>query len=409
MAEPEIQTTNLQTGGQKINTFVHQSDLMDSMVHDQLGEIRKQIDATDPVSVRRAGRCYEAAEPLINDFAAGLRTKAAELAEHYQGPSAYQTQLQLRSLHASALELAAKLGKMGRSLTAYGRTLEWAQANVVEKRGQDSRSDHDTDWADHIPFFGIKRADNRAADHLREVNKRIAQHYEELPVEVQQALPIPLDVPMPDFDNGGPKMPGLPAGPGTGYGNASLNTSPAPGLPGGFPADGSYPGAQYPGGPGTATTGGGTNTGSSGSGAYGDLDPGTLTGPTLGAQNGIPPATFDAGGSSGQRGATDLAGYDPLTASATPNGAASTVPGAGGSATGIGGGNAYGAGMPPNVTMPSGAKSAGGTSGMPYLPAASGKASRDEERDLERTTYLLADDDDWGADVRNSTTPPVIR
>lgn len=186
--EPKTQDFPLRYGDQPIDTSVREAGFMESMFRDTIGEIRDMIDATDPAAVQLAGLYYQAAEPLLNEFAADLKTKAAELAEHYRGPAAYQTQLQLRSLHASVVELAGKLGAMGRSLKPYGDTLQWAQANVVEERGRDSRSDNDIDWADQIPFYGIKRSSDRATQHLREVNERIAQHYADMPVEVQQAL-----------------------------------------------------------------------------------------------------------------------------------------------------------------------------------------------------------------------------
>ncbi|GAA2818329.1 hypothetical protein GCM10020220_003140 [Nonomuraea rubra] len=219
--EPKTQDFPLRYGDQPIDTSVREAGFMESMFRDTIGEIRDMIDATDPAAVQLAGLYYQAAEPLLNEFAADLKTKAAELAEHYRGPAAYQTQLQLRSLHASVVELAGKLGAMGRSLKPYGDTLQWAQANVVEERGRDSRSDNDIDWADQIPFYGIKRSSDRATQHLREVNERIAQHYADMPVEVQQALPIVVDPEMPDFNNSGLRGPQV--GP--------LNTGDVPPLP----------------------------------------------------------------------------------------------------------------------------------------------------------------------------------
>lgn len=329
--QPETQSFTLRYGDQPIDTSVHEAGFMESMFRDTIGEIRDMIDATDPAAVQLAGLYYQAAEPLLNEFAADLKTKAAELAEHYKGPAAYQTQLQLRSLHASVVELAGKLGAMGRSLKPYGDTLQWAQANVVEGRGRDSRSDNDIDWADQIPFYGIKRSSDRATQHLREVNERIAQHYADMPVEVQQALPIVVDPEMPDFNNSGlrgPQVGPMSTGDVPPYQNASFN----PGsVPGGPSVDGSsYPPGQYPGSYGNNGLNPGADTnGAAGPGdlgdrdAYGGGDPNALAGSTLGTTPNAPsapsaPATPTAG-SPRDYSSTNLANFDPSQVG-TPNG-----------------------------------------------------------------------------------------
>ncbi|UBU14596.1 hypothetical protein [Nonomuraea gerenzanensis] len=429
--QPEIQTFSLRHGDQPIDTSVQEAGFMESMFRDTIGEIRDMIDATDPAAVQLAGLYYQAAEPLLNEFAADLKTKAAELAEHYKGPAAYQTQLQLRSLHASVVELAAKLGKMGRSLKPYGDTLQWAQANVVESRGRDSRSDDDIDWADQIPFYGIKRSSDRASQHLREVNERIAQHYEELPVDVQQALPIVVDPDMPNFGNTGlrgPQVGSLSAGDAPGYQSASFGSGSIPGGPSAGGYDGDYPSSagQYPGGYGTGGLNPGDGTGGVGgvggvgdSDAYGGPDPSGLTDNTLGATPGAPgvpsAASVPTAAAPRDYGSTNLAGYDP-SQPGVPNGPNATTtysgngPGMGGTG-GPGGGGTGNAGTVTGASTAAGAASAAGRAGlggmgMPMMHAPVSARGRNEDSAGESTSNLYEDDDVWGGP--EGTTPSTL-
>ncbi|MGW3342909.1 hypothetical protein ACWDA3_06360 [Nonomuraea rubra] len=418
--EPKTQDFPLRYGDQPIDTSVREAGFMESMFRDTIGEIRDMIDATDPAAVQLAGLYYQAAEPLLNEFAADLKAKAAELAEHYRGPAAYQTQLQLRSLHASVVELAGKLGAMGRSLKPYGDTLQWAQANVVEERGRDSRSDNDIDWADQIPFYGIKRSSDRATQHLREVNERIAQHYADMPVEVQQALPIVVDPEMPDFNNSGlrgPQVGPLNTGDVPPYQNASFD----PGaVPGGPSFDGSYPPGQYPGSfgndgvnPGAGPNGPGGPGDLGDSDAYGSGDPSALANSTLGNPPGVPSVpsapSVPSPGSPRDYASTTLAGYDPSQVG-VPNGpnTATTYPGSGPGTSGTGyPGSPGNAGTTAAANAASAAGRAGfGGMGMPMMHAPVSSRRKEEDPVAENSSNLYEDDDVWGGP--EGTTPSTL-
>ncbi|MBF8185453.1 hypothetical protein ITP53_06810, partial [Nonomuraea sp. K274] len=344
MAEPETQTHQLHLNDTQLDTSVHDAGWLESTFVDHIDEIKNQIDATNPDAVRLAGRYYEEAEPLLNSFANGLKEKAGSLAEHYQGPAAYETQLQLRSLAASARELGRKLGAMGRSLVGYGETLRWAQQNVVESAYRDSRSDRDIDYAAALnPFNSSHRGNDRAADHLRAVNEKILEHYQQLPSEVQQALPMPVMPDMPDFNtgNGGGTYPTMPTGgPGGGaYNGAGLNPGSMPGMPGGqipggqIPDGATYPSGQYP--DGSGIDGLDNNP-------YGGANPSGLTDPTLGGNPSIPAAASPSANLPDSP-STNLANYDPSLAHPNTGYTTPTGPSTG-LGTGIPGGGAGGAG-----------------------------------------------------------------
>ncbi|MFC7589978.1 hypothetical protein ACFQYP_44555 [Nonomuraea antimicrobica] len=215
MAEPEKLSTPVVNTGKSLDTTVHDPTWWQSTTVDQnyIDRIKSWIDNTNPGAVRLAGLYYTAAEPLLVGFASDLKTKAGELAEAHKGPAAYEMQLQLRSLAASARELATKLADVGRSLTGYADTLVWAQQNVVETTYRDSRSDRDIDWAATLnPFNSVNRGNQRAVEYLKQVNQRIVEQYQQLPTEVQYALPDPNDIDMSDF--GGIGAGGIGAGSG---------------------------------------------------------------------------------------------------------------------------------------------------------------------------------------------------
>ncbi|MFG1703425.1 hypothetical protein ACFLIM_09535 [Nonomuraea sp. M3C6] len=399
MAEPDRQTIPLTyNNNEPLDTSTPDPSFLESMITSTLDQVKEWIDATNPGSVRLAGMYYTAAESLLNGFAGDLKAKSTELADHYKGPVAVETQKQLRSLHASARELAQKLGAVGRVLTDYAETLTWAQANVVESPGRDSRSDNDIDWAGQIPFYRLHRGDQRAVDHLKEVNERIVGHYQQLPTEVQQALPDPNVIPIPNFDDGGgriPTMPNVGGNPGLGgYQGASFD----PGsIPGGLPdtpgaGDGSYPSGQYPTGSGP----GGPNAGGlDGSNPYAAGDPSGLTDTTLGATPG------PSAGTPGNYGTTNLAGYDPSLGA--PNGGNTTTTGGPGMGPGTSAGSGGGAGA--GAAVAAGRAGANGM-GFPIVPAAGGTRGGGEETGRESTTWLAEDDDVWGGP--EGTTPSTL-
>ncbi|MEU8316994.1 hypothetical protein AB0C33_01385 [Nonomuraea sp. NPDC048881] len=423
MAEPKKQTFKLVYNTGPVDTSTPEVSFMGSMFSDTLEKVMKWIDDTDPESIKLAGLYYTRAETLLNGFAGELKAKAAELAKNYTGPAAVETQKQLQTLHASVRELARKLGEMGRPVHAYGETLNWAQANVVESMDHDSRTDRDVDWAGRVPFYRLYRGDKRAVEHLKKVNERIVEHYKQLPVEVQTALPDPSVPELPDFNNGGGGVPGAPDLDGKGgAGNIPVSSIGPDAVPGGpgyidgkVPGDGgtgAYPAVHYP--DGSGTNGSGVNVGGvqgydAGDNPYGGADSSALNGASLGST----PPVSTAGLPSGTGDDTaNLAGYDPpmsgMPNSAFPTttggspygGGAGSGAGGGFGAAGVGGGGAAGAAM----------YGAGGGSGfvapgmMGGMPARGGESG--EKHDSENSTWLAEDDDVWGGP--EGTTPSTL-
>ncbi|GAT67590.1 hypothetical protein PS9374_03248 [Planomonospora sphaerica] len=395
--------------------------------------IQEWIDGADPVAVRRAGDYYVAGHGALEAGAAALKAKAAELARHLKGPAGVEVQKQLQFLHATMRELAGKLNATGTVLRKYADTMAWAQREVVVQQGRDSRTDRDIDWADLTPFYGVYRVQRRARDHFYAVNEKIRELYAELPPDVQQALPTPTEVDLPEY-----KPTGLPGGPSpdlsadlTGGGppgtvafDPGLNDDPY-GL-GGLPGDGgTVPAGLDPSGlvhplpegspalPGLPGAGGAVNTGDASPRLPGAPDAGvpapgssttTLAGlrdPSMTGSPAFPGTAHLPGGPSGAGGFGTGAGGGQ-GGGAFPGGAFGTagVPGGTGGAAGAGGaGGAAGGRM----------KAGGGVPATPFMPmgvGAKGGAGGEEERDRENTTWLLEDDDVWGGG--GDTIPPVI-
>ncbi|SFL16142.1 hypothetical protein SAMN05216275_1628 [Streptosporangium canum] len=249
----EKQTTQLNYSGPAPDPKVEGGGFFADMFHSDLDQIKKWIDNTNPDTVRRAGQYYVAGKGVLDEAARQLKEKATELAELMKGPAAVETQKGLQSLHASMRELGAKLGEMGVPLTEYADTLNWAQRNLVDSRYRHSRSDQGFEVSDFTPFLGISWSEDRARDHLEAVNKKIVEHYQKLPVEVQQALPSVTPVNMPDFAPGGitdytgrpPSNYGSPYDPNGVYPNG---VNPNDLDPNGVDPNGAYPNGVNPNG-----------------------------------------------------------------------------------------------------------------------------------------------------------------
>ncbi|MER7501187.1 hypothetical protein AB0L05_14855 [Nonomuraea pusilla] len=427
MPEPQISTTKLKYLN-SLDTSTPSVSFWGSMVQDTLGQVKKWIDGTDPASVRLTARYYQAAERLLESFAQDLRGKAAELNKHFKGAPAVETQKQLRALYASARELGGKLGAVGRPLEEYADTLAWAQANVVESPGRDSRSDHDIDWAGQVPFYRLYRGDKRAVEHLKRVNEKIVEAYGKLPDDIRQALPDPTIPDPPTFTTtsttrmwppaGGP----FPGGGGdqdftypTGHGPGSGPDLTGPGAGGAYPSgqypsgqnpSGQYPSGQHPDGrqpdgrfPGDGAYGsggsGGGTPGDGGAGSYGTQDSSAFAG------------AAPAGQYPGDGGRTTLAGYDHSPSGTVPNagypgngpnGATATVTNPGGGPSSAGGGSAGAA--------PGAVRAAAGGTGVPVVPLGGGGAPSGQSSESEYNTQLFEDDDVWGGP--EGTTPHTI-
>ncbi|MEV7009925.1 hypothetical protein [Streptosporangium sp. NPDC051022] len=400
-----------------------------------MDKVRNWVDNTEPDTVKRAAAYYVAAHDLLQDAAVTLKQKAVELAGTYNGPESVAAQKELQRLHASIRELAGKMREVGVPLRKYGETLTWAQQNIVTKRGQDSRSDHDTDWADNIPFYGMYRVERRARDRFNEINDRIVQHYQELPAEVQHSLPTPVQLPLPDYQNVD-----LPSGPGgltTGGGDGGFG-DPAGGLavkgpgvndprlsaidPNGLDPNGLDPNGLNPGGTGPGAVDGSLPdpNGTGQNGGVNGLGPGS---PGYDGTGGSRPG-LDATALSGVgQDRTVLAGLNDQGTIGLPNGrgpgpvfgdslnpslhgpygvvgpnGTGTGPGTGG--FGAVGGGAFGAGG-----QTGGLNRAGGSPMMPLVPPGGG-AGAEEKQDRENSTWLMEDDEVWGSG--GDTIPPVI-
>ncbi|MFI6918581.1 WXG100 family type VII secretion target [Nonomuraea spiralis] len=423
MAEPKKQTFKLVYDNGPPDTSTPEVTFLGSLGSSTLDQVKKWIDATDPSAVKLAGLYYSRAETLLNGVAADLKTKAADLAKNYTGPAAVETQKQLQALHASVRELARKLGEMGRPLQGYGETLHWAQANVVESMDHDSRSDRDVDWAGRVPFYRLYRGDKRAVDHLKKVNERIVEHYKQLPVDVQTALPDPSVPELPDYNNGGGKVPGAPNLNGDGVPDGSPLKAFGPGSVSGDPGsiDGSQPGdgststVRLPDGaggtgPNGAIIGAGGYNG--GDNPYGGPDASALnSGPLGSSPDTTQSANIPSGPSAADGGTTKLAGYDP-SLSGMPNGGYPTTSTTGGGPNG-GGGTGSTSGYGVAGAAPAGAagmRTAGAGGGMlapSLMGAAPGRGGESgQKNDSEGTTWLAEDDDVWGGP--EGTTPSTL-
>ncbi|WP_329085316.1 MULTISPECIES: hypothetical protein [unclassified Streptosporangium] len=396
-----------------------------------LEKIKQWVDNTEPDSVRRSGDYYLAARDLLEEAARELKRKATDLADHYGGAEGAQTQKQLQFLHATIRELAAKMGMMGPPLREYADTLVWARQNLVVKRGEDSRSDHDTDWADHVPFYGMYRVEDRARDHFSRVNERITEHYTLLPDDVQSALPTPTPVDLPTFRQTGLPPGALEAPPGTGgFGalDASDGAGDLPGqprFPGGPGQEGAY--GLDPSAPGVIgpDEGAGSSVPGSGDGRPGVVQPSWPGGPDgrnpdlpspdgvgdiagAGQGDGSHPPDADE---SRLAGLNDTAQARAANASANGPFGAGTSGGTGAGGTGAGGAGtgaaAYGiAGGGGDGSRTAARAATGGMSGVPLYGAAGQGRAGEKDPTSESTTRVLEDDDVWGGG--GPTTPSLL-
>ncbi|GAA3115087.1 hypothetical protein [Streptosporangium carneum] len=398
-----------------------------------MDKVRDWVDNTSPGAVKRAGDYYVAAHDLLQDAAVTLKQKAVELAAQYQGPESVAAQKELQRLHASIRELAGKMNEVGVPLRKYAETLTWAQQNIVTKRGEDSRSDHDTDWADNIPFYGMYRVERRARDRFNEINEKIVQHYQELPSEVQHSLPTPMQIEIPDYRNvdlpSGPG--GLPGGTGgdaftptrldvngPGANDLGLNgldpdgfdpNGAGPGVIGGLPSDptgtgqnGSGQGGWNPNGSGANGLPGGLGPNSV-DGSLPGLDATALSGPGSGET--VLAGLNDHGLTGPQNGLGNGPSFgntlngNPLNGSGVgpPNG---TGQGGLGPVSGV-----FGPGGGPGKGLGAGQVRAGGSPMMPFVPPGGGAGAK-ENQDRENSTWLMEDDEVWGNG--GDTIPPVI-
>ncbi|OUC92960.1 hypothetical protein [Streptosporangium minutum] len=450
----EKQTTPLNFSGPAPDPEVKGGGFLADMFHSDLDQIKKWVDNTNPDSVRRAGQYYLAGKRVLDEAARRLKEQATQLSVHMKGPVAVETQKGLQNLHASMRELGAKLGEMGMPLTEYANTLNWAQANVVDSRYRHSRSDRGFEFSDFTPFAGISWAEDRARDHLEAVNKKIVEHYQKLPAEVQQALPTITPVVMPTFKPGGPTdyTGGLPSGSGSPYDlngsgpggltPSSYGVDPNGAYPNGLNPDGTYPNGidpngaypngldpnglnpngTYPNGvdPNGAYPNGTYPNGVNPNGAYPNgLNPNGLNPNGLNS-NGLDPSKANL--SLPDPNSTRLAGLDDqamsrlstpdLSTSAGPNSTA--YQGSGNNTTGHGTSGGTGVyGMGSGGALNAGTSGVGsrtaGTSGMPgMMPPMGGGGPGGQEEDTHESAYWLPEPDEYWTGPAKDAVPPTL-
>ncbi|MER5419539.1 hypothetical protein [Streptosporangium roseum] len=453
----EKQTIKLNDSGPAPDPKVEGGGFVADMLHSDLDQIKKWIDNTNPDSVRRAGQYYVAGKGVLDEAARQLKEKATELAELMKGPAAVETQKGLQGLHASMRELGAKLGEMGVPLTEYADTLNWAQRNLVDSRYRHSRSDQGFEGSDFVPILGITWSEDRARDHLEAVNKKIIEHYQKLPVEVDTALPSVTPVNMPDFRPGGitdytgglPSNYGSPYGPNGAYPNG---VNPNGAYPNGVDPNGAYPNGVNPNGtypngvdpndvgpndldpndldPNDVDPNGAYPNGVNPNGAYPNgVDPNGAypngVNPNGAYPNGVDPNGLDpskTGLSLPDPNNTQLAGLNDQATSrlSNPDLSPSTWPnstgyqGAGNNTSGHGtsgtiGGYSAGSGGAVNAdTFGAGSRTAGnsGMSGM--VPPMGGGGPGGQEEDTHESAYWLPEPDEyWTGPDKNVTSPNI--
>ncbi|GAA2207374.1 hypothetical protein GCM10009850_028320 [Nonomuraea monospora] len=387
----------------------------------------------DPAAIESMADSYLAAAGKLTTLQDTLMSQAVVMAQVWEGTPSVESQQSLRALHATARELAAKFKAVGSPLQALSKRLRQHQDFVQDKSGSWSTHNYAT-WDDSIPGYyrtmnggwewGSR--DELAGQHLRLLNDDLLGIYEQLPATVRKAIPAlnPVAPPGPDFTfdperddyHIDPNLIEPPGGdlqgPGLdGTGMPPPVESDLPNLP-----DGTSPDLTHPDGDadssGTGTNGDvpGSTYSTGGLPGDGNLNdgnpgtPGTVNTPDqdLTTNAGTPDAS--AGKPSGA--STTLedfqrpAGWDPGDPASKPNGshpyAAPAGPGTGGNVmTGSGAG-------------PLNARLASMTSGgMPFMPMAGAGTGAQESEEREKTTWLLEDDDVWGADTDDAVSEQI--
>ncbi|MFD0665603.1 hypothetical protein [Thermocatellispora tengchongensis] len=407
-----------------------------------IGDVQNLLNSTDPERVARGGEAFTAASSLLGEVSTFLRAAGWTMDEHWRGEDARAAQQALRRLQATAAELSYRTGQVGSSLTFYGgEMLPWYRDHAV---------DYGTfEFDDELLGGALSFNDDKAREHLTNLNTRIAEAYNALPDMVERHLPNAdpggpgpdlTDTEISDIGADGLGGGGLGDLGGAGLGPSGLGTSglgPSGLGPSGLDTDGLGPSGLDTGGLGTNGPGGldtdgldpggldpdGPGTGVDTPGLPGTTTPAGLTDPatTPGASGLTDPASGltdpAAALDTGDPRSTSLAGYESPTLTA-PN---STATGVG--PTGLGTTGPTGTTLAPAGTWVTPAGAGGGAlasgaglaartdagrgllGGVPFMPYAGGGLGEGAQ-DRERSTWLSEDESVWGADP--DAAPPVI-
>ncbi|HLU70636.1 MAG TPA: hypothetical protein VKZ82_00525 [Nonomuraea sp.] len=414
-------------------------------------QINSWLSNTDPGYIRGSGQTYTFASGKVNQAVSALETHAARISQIWKGPDAAKAREALLLLHATGLELADKMQKMGSALTKYADDLTTAKEEAQKTPIWTSGSGNHTAYGSGHSWNLIDSPRDKAAQEaLHKLNTEIVSIYNfEVPQYIMYELPT---VSLPG-GSGGYGDPGYPTGSGgRGPTFGSLGSDPTGGggtTQGGPTSGGTTPGITYPGGtnpggtnpdgtnPG-ATDPGGTNPGGSDPDGSSDPNPDGSTPP--GAQDPASPEFQDPGqntqpddgttppviGGEDQTTTdgrnpvdprrTDLAftpppntvtptTFTPTTPTVNPPGVLTPIGSSPGTPSVIG---SPGVGGPGQVSMLAGGRGAPGMAGgMPMMPMMGGGAGGGGgHSDLERTTYLSEDPNSWT--TAHDTTDPVI-
>ncbi|TYB64384.1 hypothetical protein FXF51_21980 [Nonomuraea sp. PA05] len=391
----------------------------------------------DPATFERMADSYLAAAVKLTTLKDTLMSQAVVMAQVWEGTSSVESQQSLRTLHATARELAEKFRAVGQQLQALGKRLRQHQDFVQDKSGSWSTNNYAT-WDDSIPGYyrtmnggwDWGSRDELAGQHLRLLNNDLLGIYEQLPATVRKAIPAlnPDALPGPEltFDpeqddyHIDPNLFKPPGGDLQGPGLDGTGTPPSvesdlPNLPDGTSPDLAYPdGDADSSGAGTDGEVPGSTNPTGGMPGDGNLNDGNPSTPGMGTtKSGIPDQDLttnagipDTSGVQPSAGGTMLedfqrpAGWDPGNHASTPNGshpyAAPTGPGTGGNLM-------TGSGTGPLNARPASAVSGG----MPFMPMAGAGTAAGETEEREKNTWLLEDDDVWGGDTDDAVSERI--
>ncbi|WP_327087484.1 hypothetical protein OIE66_34930 [Nonomuraea sp. NBC_01738] len=398
-----------------------------------VAEIKMLIMSIDPSQVTKAGSAYVHAYEKLQKLQGSIETTATEMAKVWEGASSVEAQQALRTLHATIRELGTRLLQMGRPLEALGKRLG-EHKDYIENSPFLSWATNYSTWDDssagsfHTMDKGMEwgSQDELAGQHLRLLNNDLWKTFNDLPMTVHKELPdikapgyTPPTVTDTTYDptaKGGPDVTGVD--PGGEFQSANFDDigKDGPGGPdvpgnlgdditGGKYPDGTFPDGTNPGGngpSGSGSDGGYPNGRDPNAGAPNGAPNGGVAGsPNAGDTPGVPDPRADTSGTEPR---TDLSEYrpteyHPMTSNPTPN--PTTTPGGPGHpgstgtvSPGVGGAfNTAG-------SLPLNARSASSTaSGMPMLPLNTNSAGAKEGDESEASTWLLEEDDVWGADT----------
>jgi hypothetical protein len=348
----------------------------------------KIVRSTDPGHVASAGAAYLAIFNRMNETVGLLYSQAQKLAENWGGADADAAMKQMQKAYEQANEISTKSSGTGNALNAHATMLtSWKNTLhgehwygvEVGTGGTDTG-----DWLKGESAMGrqlMEKLQNQTVESNGNFPDGIRQDMANPSVDEINPNRVPPGG-HPPGGGGGGHLPGGGGGPGhlAGGGNGPGHLPGGGNGPGHLPGGGNGPG-HLPGGNGPGHLPGGPNGGHLPHGGGTELA-------------GLPSS---GGGGLGAGGGGLGGGLGAGAAGAGSLGSAGAGPGGLG-AGGLGAMPGMGGGL-------AGKNSPGGPGGMP-MGAGAGQGRGGDEEERERTTWLVEDEDVWGAD--GDATPPVI-